>query len=604
MEFGARLLFSDIDWSVSAGEKWGLVGQNGVGKTTLFGLLRGAVLPSAGTIGFSAGVSFGYLAQHAPTGGSESCYEACMAVFAPLHALEGRLRALEGEMATRHEEVAEEYERLTLQFEKEGGYQTESRCKGVLTGLGLPQSLWHNPIGTLSGGERTRLELAKLLLAPPDLLLLDEPTNHLDMQAAAWLSDYLQGLRCAMVIISHDRSLLDEVTRFTARLENTRLYVYQGNYTAHRQKREIERENQEKLYTQQQKEIARQQEIIRRFHQTNTEKSVKLARSREKALEKLEPVEQVSKTKAIRLRFSPAPRSGQEVLSARGLTAGFNGRTLFAGVNLTLRAGERAMLVGPNGAGKTTLLELLPNSPAVRFGAGVKLGFYSQHHKELQNGQTLHEAVWEGNRQLSYGQVCSLLAAMLFTGEDFTRPIGSLSGGEKARVALCRLAAAPCNLLLLDEPTNHLDMESRDILEEALEHYTGTLVAVSHDRYFLNRLGTRIWALEEGGFQHFPGTYAAYKASLTEPIKQPAISKTAAAKAKQTERQEREQQKMLAARERELYARVEKLEQRRRELEEAFARPETWQNREAARALETEYENGGQELARLYEEIP
>jgi len=603
MSFGAQEIFRDISLTVHEGERIGLTGANGTGKTTLLRVILGEHTPERGTVSVARGYSVGYLAQHHMAVGEHSVWQEAEAAFAPLFAVEEKLRETEKRMAEvqSEEELAalgEQYHRLFAAFEKAGGYGWHSRTMGVLKGLGLPEEYWEKPVEALSGGERTRLALARLLLNNHDVLLLDEPTNHLDLDAAQWLTDFLSRYSGTILLISHDRYMLDKLCTSIAQLDNKKLYRYNGNYSAYCTKRAEAVRSQQKQFEEQQEEIQRQQEIIKRFRSYNREKSIRAAESREKALERMEKVEKPEENKAMRLDFFCKRTPGQEILSLENVNKSFGTQKLFENINEKVFAGERIALLGSNGAGKTTLLKILLNkqtsdSGDVRWGVNIDKGYYEQQHQSLRGG-TILDTVWEGNRTLSQTQVRNALGAMLFSGEEVFKNTDTLSGGEKARVALCKLAISGSNVLLLDEPTNHLDMTSREVLEEALSRYEGTLIAVSHDRYFINKIANRLWVLENGGLIDFIGNYDQYLAAKAQAEEvqdaQPAMTRTQETKLRKQERQEREQVKLQKKQLQQLEDEISTLEKRQSELEGMFADTSLYSDAAKLRAAQEEYE--------------
>ncbi|MBR6766125.1 MAG: ABC-F family ATP-binding cassette domain-containing protein, partial [Clostridia bacterium] len=459
-------------------------------------------------------------------------------------------------------------------------------------------------------GEKTRLALARMLLDNNDVLLLDEPTNHLDLQAAEWLTDYLSRFSGTVLLISHDRYMMDKLCDGVAQIENGRLQYYRGNYTEYTRKWEEQLKANQHLYERQQDEIKRQRAIIARYRQFNREKSIRAAESREKVLNKMELIEAPEKHNDMRLNFKMDRVSGGDVLKIRSLSMGFEDKTLFNDFSYEVKQGERIVIIGPNGAGKTTLMEILLNKRRAKMGEVIKgvnvdLGYYEQGQREFMGGDTVMDMVWWGNRDLTQTEVRSRCAAMLFFGEDVFKTGNVLSGGERARVALAKLSVSGSNTLILDEPTNHLDMDSREVLEDALERFEGTIIAVSHDRYFINRIADTLWIVENGVVSVFKGNYDEYLASLKaeeQEIAKVEINKTQAAKQRLKERESRDNDKKKRARVRELEKEIELLENRIQELEELFAGGEIYSQQQKLLETQNEYNNIKEKLDKTMEE--
>ncbi len=528
--FGERALFTDLSFDVGDRDKIGLVGENGCGKTTLFRLLTGEYTADEGEVVKSRDTRIGYMEQHVGRGG-DSLYQMVESVFAPLIQQEQELAQLTARLEYDHSTAfIEQYDRAQEQFAAAGGLYYKNRVRATLLGLGFAPEDLERPLDTFSGGQRSKAAMARLLLSGSNLLLLDEPTNHLDIASVEWLEEFLRGYDGAVVVISHDRYFLDKVTTRTLELSQGVLYATNGNYSAHREKREKDAEIAQKHYKHAMQEIRHLEENIALLKQWNREKSVKQAESREKRLERLK--EQVvapeAEAASIRFDFTAAVTGGNEVLTGEALSMGFDGKPLFRDVNLQLMRGERVFLLGPNGCGKTTLLRILngqlsPLRGMFRLGSKVSVGYYDQTQAGLCEDKTVIDEIWDAYPTLTQTEIRNALAAFLFRGEDVFRPVGLLSGGERARVLLLKLMLARDNLLLLDEPTNHLDIASREALEEALSGYDGTLLIVSHDRYFINRMASRVLRLTETGCASFPGGYDDYVEKFREvPAEKPA----------------------------------------------------------------------------------
>ena len=615
--FVMNRVLTEVNLSLPEGSRMGLVGVNGSGKSTLFQIIAGLQQPDEGTVSLMKGKTIGYLTRHADIDSSCTVTEELSRVFDDVKRMEARLREMEMEMAKLHENPEEmerltnAYDRLMARYEDAGGYEWPSRVQGVLAGLGFSEERRNQPAHLLSGGEKTRLSLARLLLREPDLLLLDEPTNHLDLQSTEWLEETLKKYKGTVLVISHDRYFLNAVCDHMAELRQTRLTQYTGNYDAFAVKREADLERQLKEYNMQQAEIERQEAIIRRYRMFNREKSIKAAESREKRLEKIERLEKPVDDQKVRFRFEARRRTGDDVMIVKDLEKSFGERTLFTNFNLHLRAGDRVALIGPNGVGKTTLLNiltqsLLPDNGTVRYGTNVDAGYYDQQQAALHPDKEIMSEVWDDFPQMEPDRVRSTLALFLITGEDVFRPIKTLSGGERGRVALAKLMLKKDNFLILDEPTNHLDMDSREVLECALDGFEGTILTVSHDRYFINRVATRVIEMNADGVTEYVGNYDDYvekKRMMETGIYQEYDSgktRTQIDKEKKRERLSRENAKQQKIRFKQLEKDIQAQEDRIQEIEEIMGLPETWQNHEEARKIENELKDAKEMLESMY----
>jgi ATP-binding cassette subfamily F protein 3 len=517
--FGKRVIFEGLNLNVEQGERIGFIGPNGAGKTTLFKVLTGHVVPDAGVVAIARSVKVGHLSQDPTFDETNTVIDEAELAFAELHQLAHKLRDIEHEMAALSGEALERalkrYQNTQHDFELAGGYAWRHRLEATLLGVGLGRETWEQNVTTLSGGQRSRLALARLLISEPELLLLDEPTNHLDLAAIEWLEDYLLDFKGAVVLISHDRYLLDRLATRVVWLTQRRLQSYPGNYSAFVQQRELQELSQHRAYEQQQADIEKQKEFIRRFGAGQRSKE---AKGREKRLNRLlqsdQVVAAVESQKQIHLKMSADRRAGDQVLSVRELTKGYDGRRLWDGVKFDVRRGERIGVIGPNGAGKTTLLRVLlgeedADAGNVRWGANLKIGYYDQRLDDFDPEATVIEEVAEGRMGEREQGLRDVLATMLFRGDDVYKPLGLLSGGERARVRLAQLLLDKPNVLVLDEPTNHLDIPSREALEGALAGFDGTILCVSHDRYFLDHTVERLWVVTEtGAVTDFDGNYS------------------------------------------------------------------------------------------------
>ena len=617
--FGMKSVLKDISLTLQQGARMGLIGVNGSGKSTLFRLIAGQMEPDEGTISLMRGTRVGMLTQEADIQSDLTVREELSRVFEPVREMERRLRALEEEMAQKHEDEAEldrlsrEYARLTDRFEDAGGYEWPSRIQGVLAGLGFAKGREDQPASVLSGGEKTRLCLARLLLTQPDLLMLDEPTNHLDLSSIQWLEDTLKKYRGTVLIISHDRYFMNSVCDCMAEISMRRLVQYEGNYDQFTVKRQADIERQIREYKLQQAEIARQQAIIQRYRMYNREKSIRAAESREKRLEKMERLERPVDEQHVRFSFEARRRTGDDVLKVHGLAKGFEGRRLFENFDLHLRAGDRVAIIGPNGVGKSTLLNIIArklkaDAGEVEFGANVDLGYYEQHQTGLDPEKDVLNELWDAFPRLDLDSVRSVLALFLYTGDDVYKKITILSGGEKGRVSLCKLMLKRDNLLLLDEPTNHLDMDSREVLEGALEDFDGTILTVSHDRYFINRVADRIIEMRPDGVKEYLGNYDDYlekkrreEAGL-EDAASSGMTKTQLDKQRRKERLLREGKKALEKQLEAAEARIAAAEKEIQNLEARMADPELYQRPDEARETARRHAELQAGMDALYEE--
>ena len=520
--FGAEMLFSGVTFEVEKGDRIGLVGVNGCGKTTLFKAIRGEVEYDGGEFVKSKDAVLGYMEQHVIRDSSVSVYDEVLSVFAPLMKLESELDELNAEIGggSPTPEQLEKQMMLRERFESEGGLTYRTRAMSSLLGLGFSLEEQEKPVSVLSGGEKAKVQLAKLLLSGANLLLLDEPTNHLDIAASTWLEKFLLDYRGAYIIISHDRYFLDTVTTRTFELENKRLTAYKGGYSAYRKKKEEDLEIAWRHYENQLEEINRIKGIIEQQKRFNQERNYITIASKEKQIERLEAdlVKPQVLPKKLRFSFHCTDPVTDEIMTAKNVSMSFDGEKLFSGVDIEVRKGERVFLLGANGSGKTTLFrilmkELAPETGNVTYGPAVRAGYYDQLMTGLTDSKTVMDEIWDAYPKMSQTQVRTALGSFLFSGEDVFKKVGVLSGGEKARVALLKLMLSGCNFLLLDEPTNHLDINSREALEDALANYGGTVFIISHDRYLINKISTRLYKLLPGGAQSINGGYDDYLAA-------------------------------------------------------------------------------------------
>ena len=521
LSFGTDIILSKVNCNLQQGEKGGLVGLNGAGKSTLFKIITGSLQQDSGEVYISKGLRLGYLDQSSGLESENTIWSEMLTTYSVLTSIEARLKLLETNISLekndeRIHSLMKEYDTLLERFSREGGYEYNSRIRGVLRGLGFEDAQFELRIQALSGGQKTRLALAKLLLEEPDLMLLDEPTNHLDIGAIEWLEDFLRNYKKAVLVISHDRYFLDAVTTKTIELENCECITYDGSYSIYAQKKAVAREIQQKHFEQQQKEIARMEAFIEQQRRWNREKNIIAAESRQKAIDRIEKLHAPKKLPdSIKIKFRSSIISGNDVLFVENLSKRFPGKELFTDISFNIKRSEKVFLLGPNGCGKSTLLKILAGKIQqtegnFEYGHKIVLGYYDQELEGLNENNTVLEEVWNDNEKLTHTQIRNALAQFLFSGEEVYKTISILSGGEKSRVALTKLMLSGSNLLLLDEPTNHLDVHSREALEEALQAFDGTLLAVSHDRYFIRKLASRIIEMTGCSLEDYRGEYEYY----------------------------------------------------------------------------------------------
>ena len=609
----------DVNLTLQAGSRMGLVGVNGSGKSTLFRIISGDMAPDSGTVSLVKGTRVGVLTQDADIQSDLTIQQELERVFEPVREMERRLRAMEHEMEAAHSDpeafrqLSNAYARLMDRFEDAGGYEWPSRIQGVLAGLGFARGRETQPANLLSGGEKTRLCLARLLLTQPELLMLDEPTNHLDLASTQWLEETLKKYRGTVMVISHDRYFLNAVCDCMAELSMRRLTQYSGNYDQFAAQRQANLERQLKEYKLQQAEIARQEAIIARYRMYNREKSIKLAESREKRLEKLERIEKPLNEQKVRFNFRARRRTGDDVVMVKDLSKGFEGRTLFEGFGLHIRAGDRVAIIGPNGVGKSTLLNIIagklnPDHGQVIFGSNVDLGYYDQQQAQLHPDKDVLSELWDDFPRLEMDRIRGVLALFLLTGDDVYQKVGTLSGGERGRVALAKLMLRQDNLLLLDEPTNHLDMDSREVLEAALDDFDGTLLTVSHDRYFINKVANRVIEMTPGGTREYLGNYDDYleKKRLEEAGQdeeaRAGMTRTQMDREKRIRRLQKESAKALKQRHAKVEADIAATEDMIADLEGQMGLPEVYANPAESVRVAREHREAQERLEQLYED--
>ena len=597
--FGEEVILDGVSFLMNEHDKVALIGRNGAGKTTLLRIILGELNPDEGDILLNKDISVGYLSQHQDMEGDRGIYDTVIDVKKDLLAVESRLR--EVEEAMKHlsgdelTDAYKEYERLNHTFEQANGYALRSEVTGIIKGLGFTQEEFDKPVSQLSGGQKTRVALARILLSSPKLLILDEPTNHLDIASIAWLEGFLSQYKGAVLIVSHDRYFLNRIVNRVVEIEHNRSMTYIGNYDEFYEKKAQIREAERRQYLNQQREIKHQEEVIEKLRSFNREKSIKRAESREKMLAKIERVEKpLEDEQGMRIHLKPRMESGKDVLAVTDLAKSFPGKPLFKGISFLIKKGERVALLGENGTGKTTMLKiirgLLPaDAGTVREGAKVSIGYYDQEQQNFNEKNTVFEEISDDHPDMNNTEIRNTLASFLFTGDDVFKPISTLSGGERGRLSLVKLMLSEANFLLLDEPTNHLDITSKEILEEALRGYEGTVFYVSHDRYFVDKTATRILDLTHEQILSYEGNYTDYLNQKERKETAAGFNTTAAdnsaKEAETASKQNWKDQKAREAEERKVRNRIAKLEeqiasceQRIQEIDEAMQQPEICTN--------------------------
>ena len=622
--FGEHVIVHDGSFHIEEREKAALVGINGAGKSTILKMIMGEEPLDGGDVILAKGKTIGYLAQHQDLLPGSTIYEEVRSARADIFALESQIRSVEEELKHLSGDALKErldtYNRLQSEFEAKNGYACESEITGVLKGLGFTEDDFSKLTDTLSGGQKTRVSLGKLLLTKPDVLLLDEPTNHLDLNSVSWLETFLMNYPGAVFIVSHDRYFLNRVVTKVVEIEHGEIRTYLGNYKAYSAKKQQIRDAQLKEYLNQQREIRHQQAVIEKLRSFNREKSIRRAESREKMLEKISPVEKPAETvQEMHLTLEPAYTSGNDVLSVERLSKQFDGQILFRDVSFEIKRGEHVAVIGDNGTGKTTLLKILnqvirADSGSFTLGAKVKIGYYDQEHHVLHDEKTIFEEISDDYPSLNNTQIRNTLAAFQFTGDDVFKEIRSLSGGEKGRVSLAKLMLSEANFLILDEPTNHLDITSKEILEEALNSYSGTVLYVSHDRYFINQTASRILELVNQTFVNYIGNYDYYlekKEELTRAYSTPGSqagssgsSSAQVSESKLSWQEQKEQQAKERKRKNDLKKteeEISRLEDRNSQIDHDLTLEEVYSNSVKCQELSTERAENETRLEELYE---
>lgn len=619
--FGIDLILKDISFTVNIGDKVGLIGKNGTGKSTLFKILTSQISYDEGNIYISKNLNIGYLKQDLNFDNEKTIFEECMIVFKDIIEMEKKIRDLENEIskATDHESkefksLMNLYSNLLDEFNNKNGYGYKSEIRGVLKGLGFCEEDFDKQIMKLSGGQKSRLNIAKLLLQKPSILLLDEPTNHLDIDAINWLESFLKNYSGTILIISHDRYFLDQIVNKVIEIENKSIIEFEGSYTKYVDYKKNIYEQQMKKYLEQQKEIAKQEEMIRRFKQHGTEKLANRARSREKRLEKIDILDKpMLNNKKTRIKLKSKLKSGKEVLKVNDLSKSFDNNTIFSNIEFDIYRSERVALIGPNGVGKTTLFKILLNrlnydTGDITIGHNVFIGYYDQEQENLNDNNTLIDEICNENPKISIPEARSLLASFLFMGDDVFKEVANLSGGEKSRLSLLKLMLSSSNFILLDEPTNHLDLPSKEVLEDALLEYDGTIFTISHDRYFLNKIATKILEISQDEVKEYLGNYDYYiekKNQLENPLDDGAVETITKTKLKEERKRkkledaEKKKHKQLV---KELEEQISGLETKLNELEHLMCDENIYADPDKSKEIHEEYDYIKLKLENLYSE--
>lgn len=620
--FGIDTVLENISFTVNEGDKVGIIGVNGTGKTTLFKVLSGIYGYDSGDIYLGKGVEIGYLEQNTNFQSDKTIYEEVLEVFSDLMEMEKYIRNLEIKISEESsnpqskelDKLMNEYSHKLELFSELNGYGYKSEVKGILKGLGFSDEDMQTPINILSGGEKTRVLLSKLLLKNPSLLLLDEPTNHLDSDAIEWLEVFLKQYKGTVIIISHDRYFLDQVVNRVFEIHNKRLKTYNGNYSKFIELSKVEKELEVKKYEDQQKEIKKQEESIERLKAYGREKHLKRARSKEKMLDKVDVLDKpdVFRKKAS-IQFNPAVSSGNDVLEVKDLSMGYGERILFKDINFNIYRGEKVALIGANGIGKSTLFkiimnEIVPLTGNTKLGTNVHVDYFHQEQKTLNLDNTIIDEIWNDHPNLNQTTLRNMLGSFLFEDEEVFKKISTLSGGERARVAILKLILSNSNFLLLDEPTNHLDIDSKEVLEEALLNYTGTLFTISHDRYFLNTVVDKILILDSEGITEYLGNYDYYMEKKKQALEMNTVeaveekTKTQLKDEKRKEREQREIEKKARVRRQNIEKEIEEIETKIEELDLLMCQEEVYSNPEKSKEVSQNKSNLEENLNNLYEE--
>ena len=613
-QFGANTLFKNVNFSIDANARIGLIGPNGVGKTTLLKIMTGEEEATHGEFTINKNIAVGYIAQENALGESKTIWEEMLSVFAPLINMSQKIADLQKKMAAspQNAELLKQYDQLQFDFEQQGGYTYQADIKSILNGFNFPEATWSKKIGSLSGGEKTRLAFVKLLLRKPPLLLLDEPTNYLDLDTLDWLENYLKSYTGAILVVSHDQYFLDNLATQIFELQFGKLTVFKGNYSAYVAERQLRNRQQEEAYEKQQEKIKKDEEFIQK--NIVRAKTTKRAQSRRKQLEKMDRITPPKHKNKVRINFTSERPSGKEVLILRNLTIGYPGKTMVHDISLQINKGDRVAVIGQNGIGKSTLLKTImkklnPQNGSIKYGAALDVGYYDQELQLLDPTKTVIDTVWDRHKTMPEKDVRSILASFLFTAKDIDKTVGQLSGGQKARLTLTVLSLEHNNFLLMDEPTNHLDLEAKEVLEKALQDFDGTLLFVSHDRYFINQLANKIVEIKDGTAQVYEGDYNYY---LNEKTKQNAVSASTSANEdttvidpeKNKNKLSYQEQKLRDSQKRKLQRavensenKIEELEKEQKDIQNQMADPEIATNFDKLGPLQEQLTEAQKQLA-------
>ncbi len=613
-QFGANTLFKNVNFSIDANARIGLIGPNGVGKTTLLKIMTGEEEATHGEFTINKNIAVGYIAQENALGESKTIWEEMLSVFAPLINMSQKIADLQKKMAAspQNAELLKQYDQLQFDFEQQGGYTYQADIKSILNGFNFPEATWSKKIGSLSGGEKTRLAFVKLLLRKPPLLLLDEPTNYLDLDTLDWLENYLKSYTGAILVVSHDQYFLDNLATQIFELQFGKLTVFKGNYSAYVAERQLRNRQQEEAYEKQQEKIKKDEEFIQK--NIVRAKTTKRAQSRRKQLEKMDRITPPKHKNKVRINFTSERLSGKEVLILRNLTIGYPGKTMVHDISLQINKGDRVAVIGQNGIGKSTLLKTImkklnPQNGSIKYGAALDVGYYDQELQLLDPTKTVIDTVWDRHKTMPEKDVRSILASFLFTAKDIDKTVGQLSGGQKARLTLTVLSLEHNNFLLMDEPTNHLDLEAKEVLEKALQDFDGTLLFVSHDRYFINQLANKIVEIKNGNAQVYEGDYNYY---LNEKTKQNAVSASTSANEdttvidpeKNKNKLSYQEQKLRDSQKRKLQRavensenKIEELEKEQKDIQNQMADPEIATNFDKLGPLQEQLTEAQKQLA-------
>lgn len=618
--YGIEPILEDISFTINVGDKVGLIGVNGAGKTTLMKILAGVESKDEGDIFFAKDFTTGYLEQNTNLDLNISAFDYCESIFQDVFEIEQKLRALEEDMADisnpNHDKIMLDYAELQLKFEHLDGYAISSKIRGVLNGLGFDATEHHKPINALSGGQKSRVGIARLLLRQPNILFLDEPTNHLDIDAIRWLENYLKEYSGTILLISHDRYFLDQVITHVYEIEDMELSIYKGKYSDFVKQKAMAFEAAQKKYEIEQKEIKKQEDLIRKFKERGTEKLAKRAKSREKRLSHVSPLERPKVFKShFKLHLAPQLSSGKDILKVENLSKAYGAHQVLKGLDLEIYRGERIGLIGPNGVGKTTLFKILmgtlmADAGLLTWGHQVEKGYYDQELGNLNLDKSILQEIHDENPHFTLTEVRNLLGAFLFSNDDVEKKIGVLSGGERSRVSMLKLMLSKANTLFLDEPTNHLDIYSKESLEDALTAYEGTLVMISHDRYFLNKIATKIFELTPEGLKVYWGNYDYMQAKKAEaamlalnPEPKAQMTKTQAKEIQRKDKEQKSELKKVKLRYAEVEKTIAKKEEEAEALELKLCDPETFSNPEISMSIQKSLTVLKDEIEKLYSEF-